>query len=251
MQRFDSGSIVAREIDLPLLPMQASILVIDDDRELCAMLAEYLSADGFVVSQAHDGAAGVQALRDHDHSLVVMDISMPVMDGFDALREIRGFSEVPVLMLTARGDELDRIVGLELGADDYLPKPFNPRELTARLRAILRRSQPLADDQSDCTVGDLRLEPRSLSLYRGDQPLNVTATEYAVMEYLMRAAGRIIDKNDLSQRALGRALTPYDRSLDTHISNLRRKLGPLPNGEARIKTVRGRGYQLLIPADQA
>ncbi len=251
MQSFGQGSIVARAIDLRLSPMQASVLLIDDDRELCAMLAEYLSADGFSVSQAHDGAAGVEAVRDHQHSLVVMDISMPVMDGFDALRAIRGFSEVPVLMLTARGEELDRIVGLELGADDYLPKPFNPRELTARLRAILRRSRRLPDEQGECSVGDLRLEPGSLSLYRGDELVNITATEYAITACLMRAAGQVIDKNELSQQALGRDLTPFDRSLDTHISNLRRKLGPLPGGETRIKTIRGRGYQLVIPADHA
>jgi two-component system response regulator CpxR len=158
-------------------------------------------------------------------------------------------SEVPVLMLTARGDELDRIVGLEIGADDYLPKPFNPRELTARLRAVLRRARAAASHAQDAeatfSIGDLSIEPGSQTLRCGGQPVPVTATEFTVIAMLMRSAGQVVTKDELSEQALGRRLTPFDRSLDTHISNLRRKLGPAKDGSARIKTARGRGYLLV------
>lgn len=228
--------------------MNDVILIVDDDRQLCGMLAEYLAGEGFEVSQAHDGAAGVAAVRERSPALVVMDITMPVLDGFDALRRIRGFSEVPVLMLTARGEELDRIVGLELGADDYLAKPFNPRELAARLRAILRRARGAPVHAGGLELDDLRLEPGAREVYRGGQRIAVTATEFALLERLMRAAGSVVEKEDLSREVLGRELSPFDRSLDTHVSNLRGKLGPLPTGEPRIKTVRGRGYQLVMKA---
>ena len=224
--------------------MNESILLVDDDRELCAMLTEYLGREGFGVGAVHDGAQGVEAVRSQPPALVVMDITMPVMDGFDALRAIRGFSSVPVLMLTARGEELDRIVGLEIGADDYLPKPFNPRELMARIRAILRRGQTVKD-AAILAVGDLRLDPGARSLQRDGAPIEITATEYSVLELLMRNPGVLVSKEDLSQQALGRSLLPFDRSLDTHISNLRRKLGPAPGGGPRIKTLRGRGYLLV------
>lgn len=226
--------------------MNDSILLVDDDRELCAMLAEYLGREGYAVRAVHDGARGVDAVRETPPALVVMDITMPVLDGFDALRAIRRFSSVPVLMLTARGDELDRIVGLEIGADDYLPKPFNPRELVARVRAVLRRGRAAGErDSAAVVVADLRLDPGSRSLYRGDEPVEVTATEYSVLEVLMLQPGVLVSKDDMSQQALGRALMPFDRSLDTHISNLRRKLGPAPGGGPRIKTLRGRGYLLV------
>jgi len=226
--------------------MNDSILLVDDDRELCAMLAEYLGREGFTVGAVHDGAQGVDAVRERPPALVVMDITMPVLDGFDALRTIRGFSRVPVLMLTARGDELDRIVGLEIGADDYLPKPFNPRELVARVRAILRRGQAAGEhDLAALVVGDLRLDPGARSLYRDGTPVEITATEYSVLEVLMHHPGVLVGKEDLSRQALGRALMPFDRSLDTHISNLRRKLGAAPGGGPRIKTLRGRGYLLV------
>jgi len=226
--------------------MNDSILLVDDDRELCAMLEEYLGREGFRVQSAHDGAKGLDAVRATAPALVVMDITMPVLNGFDALRAIRGFSGVPVLMLTARGEELDRIVGLEIGADDYLPKPFNPRELLARVRAILRRGQgAMSHENQAVTVGDLHLDPGSRSVQRAGVAVDVTATEYAVLDVLMRQPGTLVGKDDLSRQALGRALQPFDRSLDTHISNLRRKLGPGHRGEPRIKTLRGRGYLLV------
>ncbi len=228
--------------------MREAILIVDDDRQLRDMLADYLCGEGFTVAQAADGADGVEAVRAGGHDLVVLDITMPVMDGFEALRRMRKFSDVPVLMLTARGDELDRIVGLELGADDYLSKPFNPRELAARLRAILRRARGSQAATAPAEVDGLRLEPGTRQLLKNNQPVAVTATEYAVMAVLMDAAGNLVDKDHLSREALGRELTPFDRSLDTHISNLRRKLGNGPDGQPRIKTIRGRGYQLVVAA---
>jgi len=234
----------------------ARVLLVDDDRQLCDMLTEYLAADGFAVTAVHDGQAGVDALRDTDGDtcdVVVMDITMPVLDGFEALRRLRTFSSIPVLMLTARGDELDRIVGLEIGADDYLPKPFNPRELTARLRAILRRARtpngPASDEADrELRVGDLVLDGDTRSVCLNDIAIEVTSTEFAVLEALARARGRVVGKDDLSRQALGRRWMPADRSLDTHISNLRRKLGPSGDGGPRIKTVRGQGYLFIMHA---
>jgi len=224
----------------------ARVLLVDDDRQLCAMLADYLVGDGFRVTMAHDGRAGVEAVREDCPDAVVMDITMPVLDGFEAVRTIRTFSNVPVLMLTARGDELDRVVGLEIGADDYLSKPFSSRELAARLRAILRRARAgpgMAEPALE--VGDLRADPASQSLFRAGQPVPVTATEFAIATALIASAGQVVPRADLSRDVLGRRLTPGDRSLDTHVSNLRRKLGPAPGGSPRIRTVRGKGYLLV------
>jgi len=236
----------------------ARVLLVDDDRQLCEMLTEYLSTDGYAVAAVHDGQAGVDALREADsgtYDAVVLDITMPVLDGFEALRRLRTFSSIPVLMLTARGDELDRIVGLEIGADDYLPKPFNPRELSARLRAILRRSRASVEQQVAgaaelLRAGDLVLDGASLSVRLNELAIDVTATEFAVLDALVRARGRVVGKDDLSRQALGRRWMPDDRSIDTHIANLRRKLGPGGDGEPRIKTVRGQGY-LFIAHEQS
>ena len=218
------------------------ILLVDDDLQLCEMLAEYLETEGFELVTVHDGEAGVEAARDANVDVVVMDITMPVMDGFEALRRIRKASDVPVLMLTARGDEVDRIVGLEIGADDYLPKPFNPRELVARLRAILRRVSVTSSETSRVVQGDIRIEPGSQSLFRNGQPVLVTATEFLIAELLLRSAGTVVSKEELTEKALGRRLTVYDRSLDTHMANLRKKLGAAEDGSPLIKTVRGQGY---------
>lgn len=221
------------------------VLLVDDDLQLCGMLAEYLQRDGFFVTSVHDGKAGVDAVTRGGFDVVVMDITMPVMDGFEALRRIRSASEVPVVMLTARGDEVDRIVGLEIGADDYLPKPFNPRELAARLRAVLRRVHTTSatnDDTGPVEHGDIRIEPGSRRLWKKGEPVAVTATEYVIAELLVRSAGKIVTKDELMEKGLGRRLTPYDRSLDTHIANLRRKLGTADDDSPMIKTVRGQGY---------
>lgn len=223
----------------------ARVLLVDDDRVLCSMLADYLAAEQFQVTAVHDGQQGVERVRAEAFDAVVMDITMPVMNGFDALREIRGYSNVPVLMLTARGDETDRIVGLEIGADDYLPKPFNPRELSARLKAVLRRArQPADTGGKPLRFADLVLTPGSQTLEVAGSAVPLTATEYGMLELLVRSAGDVVRKEVLSETVLGRRLTPYDRSLDTHIANLRKKLGPDADGQPRIKTVRGQGYLL-------
>lgn len=229
----------------PTTADSSALLLIDDDHELCAMLRDYLSAEQFAVSVAHDGAAGLQALRGAVYAAVVLDITMPVMDGFECLRQLRGFSNVPVIMLTARGDEVDRIVGLEIGADDYLPKPFNPRELLARLRAILRRGHSPRPDEP-LRAGDLTLDGGALALTVGSRQVSLTATEFGVLELLVRSAGQVVQKAALSEQVLGRRLLPFDRSIDTHIAHVRKKLGPRVDGSPRIRTVRGQGY-LLVP----
>lgn len=223
------------------------VLLTDDDHELCEMLEEYLAANGFSVHAVHDGASAVAELNTHgdEYAIVVMDIGMPRMDGFEALRELRRTCSIPVLMLTARGDDTDRIVGLELGADDYLPKPFNPRELIARLRAVLRRTRFHETGHAESiAAGDLALDTGARTLAVCGHPVELTSTEFAILEVLMRHAGEVVDKAQLSQAALGRRLTPFDRSLDTHIGNLRRKLGQHAQGPSRIRTVRTRGYLL-------
>jgi two-component system response regulator CpxR len=227
------------------------VLIIDDDIELCELLAEYLGGEGFVVDAVHDGASGAARALAGEHDLVVLDVMLPKLNGFDVLRRIRESSAVAVVMLTARGEEVDRIVGLEIGADDYLPKPFNPRELAARMRAVLRRTATAADDRADeaLEVFDLRLEPGTRSATRSGEPIELTGIEFELLAVLLRGAGRVISRDELSRTALGRRASSFDRSLDVHLSNLRRKLGPLPDGGERIKTVRGVGYQYVRTGD--
>ncbi len=235
------------------------ILVIDDDWELCSLLEEYLGPFGFSVISAHDGEKGFRALEKDPFDAVILDVMLPGRDGLDILRSLRAQSDVPVLMLTARGDDVDRIVGLELGADDYLPKPFNPRELLARLRALLRRSQrtsvhEAAGQREDATarmdpveIGDVHLYPATRTVLCGGDTVSLTTVEFNLLEALMRSAGRVVSREDLSLKVLGRKLQPYDRSLDVHVSNLRKKLGDPPEGGARIKTIRGVGYLYALP----
>ena len=225
------------------------LLLADDDTELCDMLAQYLEAEEFSVTVVHDGEAALAEVRSGRHQLAVLDIMMPGMNGLDVLRELRRESQLPVLILTARGDDVDSIVGLELGADDYLPKPASPRVLVARIRAILRRavaSSASVEAADSIALGDLEIHTGSRSVHLGGSLLTMTSTEYSLLEYLARGAGRVIDKEELSQQVLGRKLEPYDRGIDMHISNLRRKLGPRPDGAERITTVRGVGYQYVL-----
>jgi len=219
------------------------LLLIDDDIELCAMLAEYLAPEGFTVQAAHDGETGARAALEGDFEAVILDVMMPRMNGIDALRRIRAASAIPVLMLTAKGDDVDRIVGLELGADDYLPKPFNPRELVARLRAILRRGI-VTPGGALLHAGPLTVRPAERTADWRGQTLDLTSTEYNLLEVLARHAGRVVSKADLSEQALGRELTRFDRSIDMHMSKLRNKLGTLDGERSPILTVRGVGYQL-------
>lgn len=220
------------------------LLLADDDEELCEMLAEYLRGEGFDVDVAHDGEAALAKVPGGVYDLVVLDVMMPKLNGFDVLRELRRKSLIPVLMLTARGSDMDSVVGLELGADDYLPKPCNPRVLVARIRAVLRRADQSEQEKtdSDLAIGDVVLQRGSRRVLLGGVPVDLTSTEYSVLAVLLEEVGRIVSKEALSERALGRKLTRYDRSLDMHISNLRKKLGPLPDGTERIHTIRGMGY---------
>jgi two-component system, OmpR family, response regulator len=220
------------------------VLLVDDDVELCEMLGEYLTAEGFEVTLKHDGESGVEAALGGDVDAVVLDIMLPGQSGLEALRHIRQQSLMPVLMLTAKGDDVDRIVGLELGADDYLPKPCNPRELVARLRAVLRRATP-AKLGEVLQIGDAVLRPSERLAEWAGETLELTSTEFNLLEVLMRSSGHVVSKNDLSERALGHSLARYDRSVDVHISNLRRKLGTLEDGRSPIQTVRGVGYQYI------
>lgn len=226
------------------------ILIVDDDIELCEMLVEYLSTEGFVVDVAHDGEIGKQRALSGDYDVVVLDVMLPTLNGFDILRGIRAESKTPILMLTARGDDVDRIVGLEMGADDYLPKPCNPRELVARLRAILRRIQPSQVTKNEklptaiLRSGNIEVHPESRQVIYTGKILELTSTEYNILEVLVREAGHVVTKETLSEKALGRKLTRYDRSIDMHVSNLRHKLGTDSNGQTLIQTVRSIGYQL-------
>jgi DNA-binding response OmpR family regulator len=203
----------------------------------------YLEPLGFHVEALHRGDTGAMRALDGQHSIVVLDVMLPGLNGFDVLRQIRALSKIPVLMLTARGDDVDRIVGLEIGADDYLPKPFNPRELAARIRAILRRSSSKEGPQTArIAVGDLEMETGTRLVRRAGEIVDLTAVEYDVLEKLLRAAGRILTREELSRQVLGRSSSPFDRSIDMHISNLRKKLGHRVGESDRIKTVRGVGY---------
>lgn len=223
--------------------------MIDDDRELCEMLAEYLAKEGFKVDAVYNGEQGLEKALSGKYALVLLDVMLPGMSGFDLLRKLRTTSNVRVLLLTARGEDVDRIVGLEIGADDYLPKPFNPRELLARVRAILRRgaSEKTGED-AEVSVGDIMLDPRSRVVKRGTQPVELTAVEFNLLQVLLREAGTVVDREKLASIALGREFSPFDRSIDMHISKLRRKLGELPGGGDRIKTVRSAGYLYVAPS---
>lgn len=217
------------------------ILMVDDDTELCELVQEYLTAEGFTLEVVHDGETGAQRGASGQYSLIVLDVMLPGVNGFDALRRIRAVSSVPVLMLTARGDDVDRIVGLEIGADDYVPKPFNPRELVARIRAILRRSRPESSTDG-LVVGEVEVDFGSRSVRKNAVPVTITSVEFDVLVTLIQEAGKVVSREDVSQKALGRPFNPFDRSVDMHVSNLRKKLGPNADGSERIKSVRGVGY---------
>jgi len=223
------------------------ILLVDDDVELAELVGEYLAREGFVLDAEADGTRAVDRVASGDYQLAVLDVMLPGVSGFDLLRSIRATSRIPVLMLTARGDDVDRIVGLELGADDYLSKPFNPRELVARIRAVLRRIQPApraADDRipAQLTVDDVAMDLGPRVVRRAGAPVDLTAVEFALLELLLRAAGSVVRRDDLARGALGRSLLPFDRSIDVHVSRVRKKLGPRPDGGERIATLRAVGY---------
>jgi len=226
-----------------------TLLVIDDDQDLCAMLAEYLGPEGFSTATAGTGPQGLELLARAPVDLVVLDVMLPELSGFEVLRRIRAGSRVPVIMLTARGEEVDRVVGLEMGADDYLAKPFSPRELVARIRAVLRRIPGESSGGSGLILwGPLRLDLRARRADVADQDLELTSAELRILELLVRADTRTVTRDELMLQALGRRLLPTDRSLDTHVSNLRRKLLKYTE-RVNVQSVRGSGYALtLAPA---
>lgn len=224
------------------------ILLIDDDMELCSLLAEYLADEGFDLETCHDGRAGLDRSLSQAHDLIILDVMLPGCNGFEVLKKLRKQSDIPVLMLTARGEEVDRIVGLEIGADDYLGKPFNPRELVARIRAIFRRVQPpeSSPDTSEAParlcVDDIEMEPGTRQVLRNGKALDLTAVEFNLLRVLLASAGSVVSREELNQAVLGRPYSPLDRSIDVHVSKLRKKLGEKIGRVERIQAVRGEGY---------
>jgi len=225
------------------------LLLIDDDTELCTLLLEFLKKEGFTVECVHEGRRGLERALHGNFNLVVLDVMLPGLDGFEILRRLRKESRVPVLMLTARADDVDRIIGLELGADDYLPKPFNPRELVARIRAILRRYEPRGQTGGRVEANGVVLDPATRQVTADGQTVDLTTFEFDVLELLMRAAGRVLSRDDLMEKLYSRQATPFDRSIDMHISHIRRKL---ETTRPFIKTIRSVGYQFIrSPGDEA
>ena len=225
-----------------------NVLLVDDDVELTAMLGQYLEREGFTVTAVHDGEQGELRALSGDYDMVVLDVMLPRMTGIEVLRRIRARSQIPLLLLTARGDNIDRIAGLDLGADDYVPKPCTPGELVARIRAILRRFQNATNtpnNPAELRVGELTLWPGKRQAEWRSAPLELTGTEFSLLEELAKHAGQLVSKQDLSINALGRPLTRFDRRIDVHISSIRQKLGQRPDGQAWIQSVRGQGYQLV------
>lgn len=231
---------------------QRKILVVDDDRKLCGLIRDYLVPLGYEVSMEHTGTDGLNAALAGAYDAVLLDVMMPEMDGFEVLKELRKTSQIPVLMLTAMGEEADRIVGLEIGADDYLPKTFSTRELLARLRAVMRRSSAtataveVAEKEVDYAVNGLRLNEGTHKVVLDGEPLSLTALEFAILASLMRSRGRVKSREQLLDDVSERKFDVFDRSIDVHMSALRKKLGDNAASPRFIRTIRGVGYQLIF-----
>lgn len=229
------------------------ILVIDDDVELCSLVSEYLAPEGFQVESAPDGTRGLERALNGNYVLIVLDVMLPGLNGFEILRRLRDKSRIPVLLLTARGEDVDRIVGLEIGADDYLPKPFNPRELVARIRAILRRTRAeragVGLESEVLRVGDVELDPGTRTVLQKGKPVELTSVEFNLLHVLLREAGRVVPRERLVDIVLSRKFSPFDRSIDMHVSKIRKKLGDSDSGVDHIKTVRGVGYIFTRPQE--
>lgn len=228
------------------------ILIVDDDTELCELLQEYFSAEELASECVHDGLSAIDKVKESSSDLVILDIMLPKMNGIEALKEIRKISKIPVIMLTAKGDEIDRILGLELGADDYIPKPFSPRELVARIRAVFRRSETSNKNSSGTfkiELNSVKIDSSTKEVFKDGVALSLTEVEFSILEQLMRAAGNVVERQELAFKVLGRRLTYDDRSLDVHMSNLRKKLGKNQSGTDLIKTIRGIGYLYVKPED--
>jgi two-component system response regulator CpxR len=232
------------------------LLVVDDDRKLCELLTEYLQPVGFQVEAVHDGRLGITRALESDFDLIVLDIMLPGENGMEVLRQIRASKDTPIIMLTARGDDVDRIVGLEMGADDYLPKPFNTRELVARIRTVLRRYKPEREEAPSAVlarklvVGDVEMDLGTRNVACSGNPVELTSVEFNLLEHLLRNAGELVSREDLSLKVLGRRLTPYDRSIDGYVSKLRKKLGHRVSGSERIRAIRSSGYLYALTDSQ-
>jgi len=223
------------------------VLVIDDDHDLVDLLREFLATEGFTVDAAYDYASGLAVALDGKHELVVLDVMLPGGSGLDLLKTLRASSKVPLVLLSAVGETVDRIIGLQSGADDYLAKPFEPRELAARIHAILRRTRDVPINGNELKVGDVALSVNRRVVSRAEVPVELTAVEFNVLECLLRHAGSVVTRETLAERALGRPLAPFDRSVDVHVHNLRKKISTPP--EERIKTIRGGGYMYTPPLE--
>jgi DNA-binding response OmpR family regulator len=233
-------------------PFMETILVIDDDRELCALLAEYLTPEGFLFDAAYDGETGIEMVLSENFSIILLDIMLPGgQNGFDVIQRIRAKSSIPIIMLTAKGDDVDRILGLEMGADDYLSKPFNPRELLARIRSVLRRSKIMQQEMTASVLarkyrfGDVELDLGARVVLRANETVKLTNVEFKILEVLMRNYGSVVSRDDLAMEVLERPLSSFDRSIDVHVSNLRKKLGRESDGSDRITAIRGAGYMYV------
>jgi DNA-binding response OmpR family regulator len=230
----------------------ATLLIVDDDLDLCELVSNYLRAEGFVVDAVHSGREGELAAINKSYEMIILDVMLPDKKGFDVLKEMRVQGRSPVLMLTARGDEFDRVLGLELGADDYLSKPFSPRELVARIGAILRRSGWQSEGGNSLRPpvlrsGDLELDPSARAVSKAGEALHLTSAEYDLLQLFIESPGQILTREKLVEEVLDRKFSPFDRSLDLHVSNLRRKLGSQASGAERIRSVRGIGYLYVWP----
>lgn len=222
--------------------MDQRVLLIDDDAELCRLVTRFMAGEGFVVDSVTNGGQGVARALSGEYRLILLDVMMPDMSGFEVLRRIRAESRIPVLMLTAKGDTLDRVLGLEMGADDYLPKPFDPPELAARVRAILRRASLQPESPAPIVVADVELDTGTRTVRKNGKLIDLTTVEFDLLATLVRTAGSTVSREELARDVLGREFSPFDRSIDTHVCNLRKKIGLLEDGTERIKGVRGAGY---------
>jgi len=228
----------------------ARVLIIDDDVELCRLLAERLSSEDFSIEAIHNGQRGLERVLSQDYALVILDLMLPGMKGLDVLRHVRERSAVPVLILTARGEDVDRILGLEIGADDYLPKPFNPRELIARIHAILRRTHYANKGTAPLVVEDIRLDRTAREAWVNKKRIDLTSVEFSLLETLLHHAGQVVTREHLTEAVLGRKLGPLDRVIDVHVSNVRRKLVHASDAGERIKAIRGSGYLFVVRSEE-
>jgi DNA-binding response OmpR family regulator len=228
----------------------ARVLIIDDDVELCRLLAERLSSEDFSIEAIHNGQRGLERVLSQDYALVILDLMLPGMKGLDVLRHVRERSAVPVLILTARGEDVDRILGLEIGADDYLPKPFNPRELIARIHAILRRTHYVKKTAGPLVVDDIRLDRTAREAWANKKRIDLTSVEFSLLETLLDHAGQVVTREQLTEAVLGRKLGPFDRVIDVHVSNVRRKLIQAADVGERIKAIRGSGYLFIVRSEE-